>query len=263
MTDDLSGVRIRAARPEEYAAVGELTVVAYVAGGHGGTAYAERLRDAAGRAAAGELLVATGSIIVTSAAEKSRNRGMELTTIDVLEDRRGISERLLGTVALFPAGAEYAQLAGAGEIEIRMLAVDPAVRGRGVGAALAAGCVQRGMATGASAIRLSTEPSMTAAHRIYERLGFRRTPDRDWSPVPGATLLTYALDLHVAAAYCDRCGEPLAPGTHAECERLRRPEPPRYCVRCRRRLVVQVTPRGWTARCSRHGDRSAGRADSA
>ncbi|MFM9378095.1 hypothetical protein [Gordonia sp. VNK21] len=30
-------------------------------------------------------------------------------------------------------------------------------------------------------------------------------------------------------------------------------EPPRYCGRCGRRMVVQVRPDGWTARCSRHG----------
>ncbi|MGZ8180175.1 biotin synthase auxiliary protein BsaP [Williamsia sp. SKLECPSW1] len=30
-------------------------------------------------------------------------------------------------------------------------------------------------------------------------------------------------------------------------------EPPRFCGRCGRRMVVQVVPTGWTARCSRHG----------
>lgn len=30
-------------------------------------------------------------------------------------------------------------------------------------------------------------------------------------------------------------------------------EPPRYCGRCGRRMVVQVRPHGWEARCSRHG----------
>ncbi|MFD3812443.1 hypothetical protein [Rhodococcus sp. NPDC058639] len=30
-------------------------------------------------------------------------------------------------------------------------------------------------------------------------------------------------------------------------------EPPRYCVQCGRRMVVQVVPDGWWARCSRHG----------
>lgn len=30
-------------------------------------------------------------------------------------------------------------------------------------------------------------------------------------------------------------------------------EPPRYCGQCGRRMVVQVRPDGWGARCSRHG----------
>jgi hypothetical protein len=28
---------------------------------------------------------------------------------------------------------------------------------------------------------------------VYERLGFRRTPERDWEPVPGTRLMVYAL----------------------------------------------------------------------
>ena len=30
-------------------------------------------------------------------------------------------------------------------------------------------------------------------------------------------------------------------------------EPPRFCARCGRRMVVQVRPDGWWAECSRHG----------
>jgi hypothetical protein len=30
-------------------------------------------------------------------------------------------------------------------------------------------------------------------------------------------------------------------------------EPPRFCTVCGRRMVVQVTPAGWTARCVEHG----------
>lgn len=30
-------------------------------------------------------------------------------------------------------------------------------------------------------------------------------------------------------------------------------EPPRYCAACGRRMIVQVRPDGWLARCSRHG----------
>jgi ribosomal protein S18 acetylase RimI-like enzyme len=42
---------------------------------------------------------------------------------------------------------------------------------------------------------LSTDPRMTAANRLYERLGFARLPERDWSPAPDVDLLVYALDL--------------------------------------------------------------------
>jgi hypothetical protein len=68
-----------------------------------------------------------------------------------------------------------------------------------------------------------------------------------------------------AAVFCDQCGEPAAAadGTadsaaHAACGRRRELEPPRYCARCRRRMVVQVTPRGWTAKCVEHGVLTAG-----
>ena len=37
--------------------------------------------------------------------------------------------------------------------------------------------------------------NMTAAHRIYQRLGFTRLPDRDWEPVPVVKLLAFTLDL--------------------------------------------------------------------
>ena len=30
-------------------------------------------------------------------------------------------------------------------------------------------------------------------------------------------------------------------------------EPPRFCADCGRRMVVQVRPDGWRAKCSRHG----------
>ncbi|WP_024443118.1 MULTISPECIES: hypothetical protein [unclassified Mycobacterium] len=30
-------------------------------------------------------------------------------------------------------------------------------------------------------------------------------------------------------------------------------EPPRFCASCGRRMMVQVRPDGWWAKCSRHG----------
>lgn len=60
--------------------------------------------------------------------------------------------------------------------------------------ALVGACVERARATeGLSGVVLSTQASMESAHRIYRRLGFARTPERDWSPLPGFTLLTFRL----------------------------------------------------------------------
>ncbi|HUZ35216.1 MAG TPA: hypothetical protein VMV17_02705 [Streptosporangiaceae bacterium] len=60
-------------------------------------------------------------------------------------------------------------------------------------------------------------------------------------------------------AFCDHCGQPAAPGAgapgtgHDGCREARAFEPPRYCPRCGRRMVVKVTPTGWSSHCSQHG----------
>ena len=62
------------------------------------------------------------------------------------------------------------------------------------------------------------------------------------------------------AVYCRRCGEDGATGEHLACAAALVLEPPRYCVVCRRRMVVQIVPSGWTAHCSEHGDLHGGNA---
>src|SRR6266516_1753433 len=60
--------------------------------------------------------------------------------------------------------------------------------------------------------------------------------------------------------YCDPCGEPPAPGqarAHDACRAARALEPPRYCPRCGRRMVVKVTPTAWSAHCPTHGPTQA------
>ncbi len=54
--------------------------------------------------------------------------------------------------------------------------------------------------------------------------------------------------------YCGHCGLPLTQGAHDRCDRRLELEPPRYCPGCRRRMVVQVTPDHWAARCVEHGE---------
>jgi ribosomal protein S18 acetylase RimI-like enzyme len=157
-----AGFALRLATPDDFTAVGEITVRGYEHDGllRASDSYAERLRDAAHRAAHAELWVA---------AEES-------------------SGTLLGTVTFCPVGSTYRELATASEGEFRMLAVDPAARGRGVGKALVRTCLERSRALRFTAVVLCSLPTMTAAHALYAALGFERMPERDWSPAPGVVL---------------------------------------------------------------------------
>jgi ribosomal protein S18 acetylase RimI-like enzyme len=218
-------VEIRDARPEEYGEVGALTAAVYQAEGLAGpgSAYLGELLDVERRAKEAELVVAVDG------------------------------DQIVGSVTYAPHGSRYAELAGPGEAEFRMLVVDPAAQGRGVGAALVGDCMRRARQSGASTLRLSTSPISATAHRLYQRLGFHRAPELDWAPRPDVPLLSYAIPV----GYCDHCGKPLAGSDHDHCRAARELEPPRWCPRCRRRMVVQVTPTGWTARCTEHGTRHA------
>jgi len=53
--------------------------------------------------------------------------------------------------------------------------------------------------------------------------------------------------------FCTGCGRETGGHDHAACRRAATLDPPRYCPRCGRRMVVKVTPSQWTAECSRHG----------
>jgi ribosomal protein S18 acetylase RimI-like enzyme len=168
----MSDLLVRPAVSAEFPAIARLTVAAYQADGQldGEHGYAETLADVAGRAQAGELLVAVDP---------------------------GTDE-VLGSVLFVLPGGRYAELSTAGEAEFRMLAVDPAARGRGVGEALVRACVARTAELGLRAVVISTRDFALTAQRLYARLGFVRTPQRDWTPVPGVDLLALRLDLTAA-----------------------------------------------------------------
>lgn len=68
------------------------------------------------------------------------------------------------------------------------------MRHTGVARALVAECETLAHSRGLSRVALSTEPSMTAAVKLFEGLGYVRTPDRDWV-VNGYGLITYGRDL--------------------------------------------------------------------
>jgi GNAT superfamily N-acetyltransferase len=214
-------VVVREATAGDLEAVGGLTYTAYAHDAPVHDDYAPELRDAAGRLRDAVLLVA---------------------------DDGG---RVVGTATYVPDGGPFAELSTSPEdAEFRMLAVDPAARGRGVAEVLVRDMLERARASGKQRMVLSSSQHMRAAHRVYERLGFVRAPELDWSPIPGIDLVAYVLPL----LWCDRCGRPRSEGGHEACATARELEPPRHCTSCGRRLVVQVRPAGWTARCSEHGE---------
>ena len=162
----MSDLTIRPARAEELSAVGALTVLAYQVDGEIKGGYERMLADAPGRHRDAELLVAVDA-----------------------------SDRVLGTVTIARGGQKWADIAQPGELEFRMLAVDPAARRRGVGEALVRAVLERAKELGAFRVMLSSQRSMVVAHRMYERLGFRRAPDRDWVVLPGLSLIAYGVEV--------------------------------------------------------------------
>ena len=220
---------MREVLPDELAAVADLTAAVYRGEGYSSADYEPSLRDVASRVASATVLVA-------------------------VDRRPGADDALLGAVTVATRGGPWAERSTSGEAVIRMRVVAAAGRGRGTGELLVRACLDRARADGCHLVRLSSQLDMQAGHRLYERVGFTRTPSFDWQPVPGLQLITYALPL---LPFCDQCGEDQGGDGHARCRPARELEPPRYCARCRRRMVVQVHPTGWTARCSEHGQRQS------
>ncbi len=163
---------IRPIRPEEHAPLGELTVRVYrqLLATELET-YAAVVRDVEARLAAGcEVLVAVAA------------------------------EDVAGGVTYVPGPGPFAQLIDEDEAEVRMLVVDPRRQGQGIGAALTRACIERAEGAGKRALTLGTMPVMTAAQRLYRRLGFTRRPERDGNIPSGAPLWCYSLDLEATTS---------------------------------------------------------------
>ncbi len=158
---------IRAAEVADFAALGEVRVVAYLAGGHmsDDSDYAPRLRSL-GADGAGDVLVAVdpaaGAIVGTVMLQQWPTAGPLVTSPD--------------------------------EGEIRALAVAPAAQGRGIGSALLAAIIERAKERGVRHLLLFTQPDMVAAQHMYEKAGFSRRPERDWQR-PELVLLAYGQPL--------------------------------------------------------------------
>jgi predicted N-acetyltransferase YhbS len=153
-------ITIRPVDPSDFDAVADLTVDTYVGGGYvsESSSYVARLRDTAARADQAEVVVAE------------------------------MNGEVVGSVTIAEPGSAFADVAGAGELEFRMLAVAPVARGKGAGSALVRHVLDAAYDRGLQAVVISTEPQMVDARRIYDRYQFVPSPDRDWEPMPGTPL---------------------------------------------------------------------------
>jgi ribosomal protein S18 acetylase RimI-like enzyme len=147
-----SFVVVRDARPDEYARVGELTIDAYktLERDHLEDGYDDEILAVASRAQSAHVLVAVDA-----------------------------NDVVLGACTFVTdPESPWMEWAKPDETQLRLLAVDVSARDRGVGRALVEACVERTNALGRPML-LHTTQFMPSAARLYERLGFRRAPERD------------------------------------------------------------------------------------
>jgi GNAT superfamily N-acetyltransferase len=167
-------MRVRPARtPEEVAASGQVVRAAYAEFGPGGqdlqipgwADYEREQLDAATRAQEGVVLVVPDPA----------------TTV-------------VGTATLYLAPSPSSEHWRPDDAVVRFLAVLPAVRGRGIGAALLAECIRLAVEAGRPRLALHTAAPMVTAAGMYRRAGFVPDPAGDLAvgafPIPA-----YALEL--------------------------------------------------------------------
>jgi ribosomal protein S18 acetylase RimI-like enzyme len=163
-----SGPIIRAARPDEYVGVGELTADAYsqVLADGDDDPYRVVLLDAAGRARDAELLVAVDD-----------------------------EDTLLGTVTVGRPGTTLAEVGTPDEVEVRMLAVARSAARRGIGRTLMQYVNDVARREGFAGIVLSVISTNAGAADFYRELGYRRVPSRDWYPREDIELQVWSFTL--------------------------------------------------------------------
>jgi GNAT superfamily N-acetyltransferase len=138
---------------------------------------------------------------VVSASFWEEYRRLLLVTVDTQGPVERIvaelSGTMVGSVLLYPplSNAYTGAMTDVDWPVVRLLAVAPAARGLGVGAALMDECEQRARRMGASLLGLHTTDIMQIAMRMYERRGFVRASKLDFRPAEGVLVKGYLKSL--------------------------------------------------------------------
>jgi ribosomal protein S18 acetylase RimI-like enzyme len=103
--------------------------------------------------------------------------------------------RALGVVVLVAPGTPGVAIARDEEAELCLLAVSSRARRGGIGRALVERCTDLAREKDWRAVALWSRPYQTAAHYLYESLGYQRQPDRDEDDATGFARLVFRLEL--------------------------------------------------------------------
>ncbi|WP_162240774.1 GNAT family N-acetyltransferase [Leifsonia sp. Leaf264] len=170
---DRADVLVRLVLPEEYEAAADLSERAYTIEYDITETYRASIRQIAERAQEHQVWVAVDT--ATGA--------------------------LLGAVATPRPGRAISPLAREGELDFRLLAVDPPARGRGIGALLTRHVIELARLRRLDHVVMNSGQQMVGAHRLYEKLGFGRLPEREGAITEGGrTIQLLAFTIPVGAA---------------------------------------------------------------
>ena len=117
---------------------------------------------------------------------------MDFSNLLVVEDHG----RIVGSVTFYPDSSHFGVEACPEDCSgVRLLAVHPDARGRGIGRALMDECIRRSQAMGSRALCLHTTPVMNVAIGMYERLGVVRVPKYDVYLASGVLVMAYCREV--------------------------------------------------------------------
>lgn len=153
---------VRNARPEEFAAIGQLMVAVY--------SQLEGFPDRSEQPDYYNMLADIGEI--------TKKPHTELLVAVSLEGR------IAGAVVYFSDMSSYGSGGSATEEKnasgFRLLAVDPEKRGKGIGKLLTEACIEKARKDKNEQVIIHSTNFMQVAWKMYEKLGFKRSEDLDF-----------------------------------------------------------------------------------
>jgi ribosomal protein S18 acetylase RimI-like enzyme len=167
----MAEVVVREARAEDDPVVGEILVRGYL------TRYAQKMPE----------VVLTDRRIAELRDVASKRKGALVLVAE-------LDGRVVGTVALWPPGAPESEAWMPDSCDLRHLAFDPVVQGRGLSGPLLDEAERRARAMGAKYVCLHVRRGNKGVANLYMRRGYTRAPEGDLD-LPEVLLDAYYLPL--------------------------------------------------------------------